>query len=487
MSAPKEVTSRDHWRRFTTISCPANIENIEFVSGSLFNGLSIKLARNPNVFIGKNGAGKSNLIRAIYNCLLNEDSNRIQFSAPLAMSSEIQIKLSLKDTPEELIITHPKTAEQESANHGITAFMFDPCTLIPLLQDLLASQTNLEELIEQHGKQAATKNELDLINYLTNSNYKNLSTSTIEEEFENYPALPYFEVESDGAIYNSTSMGMGELSLFYFSWLVDYMKKVDGHKILLIEEPESFLPPASQERLANIIAKTSAENLISVIISTHSEHILRNIPRKHIHSILRTSDGIRSFSMEHGGYPLHYSLGLNPPKIGILFLEDICGIIFSKCLLSKSPELSPESFYFHKSGGESEITADLKRFSDKRNGLWVAGLYDGDCQKSIEKSSLQENRYFFLPGDVAPDELIKQYYIGLTDKEISARIHIPEARLAEARAAAAGSNYHDYFFIIAHTIGWDYNRTLSTVFDMWIEDNPKETIKFLSIISRMTN
>jgi energy-coupling factor transporter ATP-binding protein EcfA2 len=483
MSGLKEAKVNDYWRDFVRRKYPVKLEKLKFTSHEVLSDLEIALNDGVNVFIGRNGVGKSNLMRLAYNCLIEESSNRAPFKTPILEKAKLKINLAINGVGYERFLNYDDADKDQivpaPAAMELASFMFDPCTLIPLFQEMLLQQTNIAELIEQHGENLATEEELSVINYLTGNEYSRVWMTTVEGEFDNYPAFPFFRVELGGVVYDSSGMGMGELSLFYFWWLVNYMEHAEGNKVLFIEEPESFLPPASQDRLANVLAKTVAGSGITLMLSTHSEHILKRVPSSFMHLIIRTDNGIQNFSAA-GGMASHLeSLGLIPPKIGMLFLEDVGGIIFAKALFNNSSDFSIDSFYYHKSGSEGHVSTDLSRLAFPHKGFKFAGLYDGDCRES--KSILGKGGdYFFLPTSLAPDEIMMAYFKSKPASFLASKLMVSELKVSQAKAAAAGSDFHDYFHNVGRVFGWDFNRVFSVVCEMWIDEHPEELDKFLN-------
>lgn len=483
MSGLKEAKINDYWKDLARRKYPVKLEVLKFSSHEVLSDLEISLNEGVNVFVGRNGVGKSNLMRLAYNCLIGEYSNRAPFKTPILQNAKLKINLEINRVGYEKFVNHKEAGKGSDCPDEmvmeLASFMFDPCTLIPLFQEMLLQQTNIAELIEQHGESLATTDELNVINYLTGNEYSRVWMTTVEGEFEDYPAFPFFRVELSGVVYDSSGMGMGELSLFYFWWLVRYMENVEGGKVLFVEEPESFLPPASQERLTNILAKVVAGSGISLMLATHSEHILKRIPSNRVHLILRTDEGIKSFSIADGMASHLESLGLVSPKIGMLFLEDVGGILFAKALFNSSTDFSIDSFYYHRSGSDGHVSTDLSRLAFPHKGFKFAGLYDGDCRENVAALN-KGGDYFFLPTNMAPDEVMMAYFKSKPAAFLATKLMVSEMKVNQAKAVAAGSDFHDYFHHVNRVFGWDFNRLFSVVCEMWIDEHPEELEGFLS-------
>jgi len=195
------------------------------------------------------------------------------------------------------------------------------------------------------------------------------------------------------------------------------------------------------------------------------------MPSTTMHLLLRSESGVSIYPVSGGAVSHIESLGLVAPKLGMLFLEDIGGVLFAKALFNRSKEFSVNNFYYHNSGSESEITTDIRRLVPAQKGWLFAGLYDGDCRtKAI--SVHRDGKHFFLPGDTPPDELMMNFFKQKSSQELSKLLMRPEALVVQAKTTAAGSDFHDYFHMIGAVLGMDFNRVFSFVCDVWIDDNP---------------
>jgi hypothetical protein len=172
------------------------------------------------------------------------------------------------------------------------------------------------------------------------------------------------------------------------------------------------------------------------------------------------------------------SLGLIVPKLGMLFLEDIGGILFAKSLFNRSTQFSIDNFYYHNSGSESEITTDIKRLAPAQKGWLFAGLYDGDC-RTKKLNIPTSGKHFFLPGNEAPDELLTKHFKSKSSTDLSKKLMRPLALIIQAKATASGSDFHDYFHLVGGVLGMDFNRIYSSACDIWIDDNTEALELFI--------
>lgn len=474
----------DHWKNAFKRSYPASIMDARYSQGKIFDGMSIPLRSGINAFVGKNGIGKSNLIRSLYNAFATEDSNREKFQTPLLEPGIIEIYLKVNDETTTKVFHHGLNENQiEDRYENTVGFMFDPCTLIPSIQNLFVQQNNLEELLESYSEVITTGEDLKLINFLTNGDYQTVTLVNIEDEFKNFPRLPFFKVKTRDAEYDSRSMGLGELSLFYFYWLTSHMHKLEGNRILFIEEPESFLPPATQERLSDILAMIAAKEGVAIVLSSHSEHILRRLPKTHIHVLKKTPNGIRCLSPTENSEPLKI-LGLTSPKQGVLLFEDVAAEIFIKSLLKSSSSLSADNFYYHKSGSDGDILSDLKRFPAKIENFRFVAIFDGDCIGKYTAQLKDINNYCYLPEKIAPEEILIAYICNTPVNLIATALSASDTAIIDAKESAAGCDHHDYFHEFSKSLGRNFCETFGKICELWGAEagNAAKVAKFIENI-----
>lgn len=463
----------DHWRRLFNRNYDIYINNITLEGEHIFTELCPSFNKGVSCIVGKNGIGKSNFIRTIHNAFHTSDSNREMFNISIINEGLINFNI-LKNDANILMSVNIGDQLDQTEDDFITSFLFDPCNIIPTLQKMLISQDNFEEMLDGFNQQVLDLEEVKIINYLTNNNYEEIKLTIIEDEYRNFSCFPFFSVKINSIIYDVRTMGLGEFSLFYFYWLVNYIKKYEKAKILLIEEPESFLPPSSQERFVNVLAKMLSESGVSCILTTHSEHILKRIPRENIIIFQKENKKIKCRQANDNFEHLRV-IGLTAPKLGILLFEDFAAFIFFKSLIKFSKEYVTDSFYFHISGSDGDIINDLKRMPSKLNSFRIIGIFDGDCRDhkfNFDKSSL----YTFLPSNLPPEELLINS-LKLLDESVLAVLfnkNIDEINFAIGETG--GCDHHDYFDILSKMLDLDCEFIMSSVCNLWVNNPQNECV-----------
>lgn len=481
MSNVRKIKFEDHWRRVYKRQYPLNIKNITMNGGKIFDGLALSLQPGINAIVGKNGTGKSNFVRSLYNVLASDGSNRKKF-AHLLDSSVLLVEMQ---NGKDVKVINSISSSGEEVEDFI-CFIFDPCSLIPEIQKLFSSQENLHELLEAYEARRLSSSEIRLVNYVTNSQYSKIDVFNIEDEYEDFPRLPFFVVERGQFSYDSRSMGLGELSLLYLFWLIDRVLRGQEHSILLIEEPESFLPPLIQNRVSDVLAMISAERGVSCVLSTHSEHITKKVPRSHIHIMGNVQAQIRFMSATSDFEHMNV-LGLSAPKRGILFFEDKAASILARCMIKMSAEYVADSFHYSVSGSEANVLSQLKNFPKDLTGFSMIAIFDGDCRGKFEKDLMGFNQYIYLPSRSPPEEILIEL---LNQKEVSlmaSHLGVTIEKLSMAIEAAAGADHHDYFRDLSRSLGVDFDILFYKLCEVWVgEKNNEVSVKeFLAELGKL--
>lgn len=484
MISLRQAKFDDHWRTAFKRQYPLVLKSMRFQEGKVFDGAKLVLRPGVNAIVGKNGVGKSNFVRALYNSLMGESSNRERFSR-LLDESTVQLDMVLAGTEYSVNLAPLKKNE---VDHDILCLLYDPCTLIPEIQALFSKQDNLEELLEGFSPVRLSGEELRLANFIANTSYSSVEIVNIEDEYTSFPILPFFIVCRDGVRYDSRDMGLGELSLLYYFWIIGYVSDSGRNCLLIIEEPESFLPPLIQNRLCDVLAMVLAVKGIACLISTHSEHVLRKIPRDHIHVMSRVMGKVHFFNAA-SHFEQMSVLGLTAPKKAMIFYEDKAAFLFFCALLKFSSLYVKDSFYYHCSGSEGDVLTDLKRFPSGLSGFSFVAMFDGDSRVNMSDKLVGFNNYIFLPSKLSPEEALIAYIEDLGVEALAGHLGKSVEDINVAIDVAAGLDHHDYFMDISRTLKLSYDDLFARICDLWISDpdNKNSVESFVSQLEHLVS
>lgn len=479
MTSFRLATINDYWRDANNRKFPTQIIKIKFENCPTLLNLSINMDRGMLAICGANGIGKSSLVKMLFNSLRNKEENtggRVAFELEHVTNENLEVTLTHNGN--ELNIRHDTL-------HDVDVCLFDPCTIAPVLQRFYQELQDISEILTAHGSYKYDNSRLSRLNYITNHIYKEVTCTDIEEDFLSFPLskMPFFNVTNrHGIKYDSKSMGLGEFSLFYFDWLIQRAIS-DGCKFIILEEPESYLPPSIQVRLINVVAFLASQHSIQPIVCTHSDSIISRIDRNRVITVRKVGDNIRSFNANNDFSSLQH-LGLVAPKKGIIFCEDNAALAFSKHLVAISSNHVVDNFYYHISGSNGNIENILKSLPSSIEQFQFFGLFDGDCRKRNQKD-FSDKKYGYLPGEGSPESLLIPYFNQLSTDDKAKLFSKDEDRIELALDYIQGLEEHDYLTQFFSFIQIE----ITTAFDLLVESYVKNNLhkKFIKDAIKVIN
>ncbi|KIG02638.1 AAA ATPase [Burkholderia sp. MR1] len=214
------------------------------------------------------------------------------------------------------------------------------------------------------------------------------------EDYADEPVFPYFRVVSGKSTYCSEDMGLGELCVNHTIWA---MERIREDSIVLLEEPESHLPPRAQVALMNYIAACSVRKRLTIVVSTHSSHTMARLPRANVTLLARngerficTPNPLRSV--------LYETLHILPTKIALVIAEDRSAAAMIAGIVRAYDEALLEKLEVGWVNGFGDVDEILKRKPIGVSKIALVGVYDGD-QRALKGSGPS---HLFLPGDDDP-------------------------------------------------------------------------------------
>ncbi|MEZ8740807.1 ATP-dependent endonuclease [Photobacterium swingsii] len=466
----KQAKFNDYWRQSGKRNFNCHINEFKVNKGDILAGSILSLRKGLTSIAGKNGVGKSTLIASLYNSLINENSNRCKIESLIDLNN-VQVTVSVMRDGRSVAIDSSELEEGE-----VTPYLFDPCSYIPTYLSFIRSQDNLDEQLEQIGFRKYSNEQLLNINYLTNTTYNSVKVWNIEQEYDEHPVIPFFEVERNGVTYQSSTMGIGEISLLYFFWLIERISSIDEYALLFIEEPESYLPPKTQKRLMNCLAWLVSEKGVSVVLSTHSEHILSFIDPERINLMMDSGQEKRFYrDFEAVGEILELGLQKTTSKKGLLSVEDEAALILTKEVLGDLSDL----YSFEIAGSEGDLIKRCDVFCDNVDDYKFRAVFDGDSRGKYTARLNGSGVDRYLPTQLAPDELIHDYFVGLDTETIAAELSVAGYRVDIAKESSQGVDFHDYFREFVKSLPIDEATLFTKVCRHWCDQNPEQVREFV--------
>lgn len=461
----------DHWRNLyqKTKSFQIKVNKLQYNNLLGIGSGIIEFNGGITAICGANGVGKTTLLKAVLTTLVSDGQDNKATTLKLDGAELIgefvngnnQILRMIK-IKEGAVEANPKGLEMES-------LWIDVPLHAPQMISIFSEMPNIQEMLDSEEPRLADEEELKLLSYIVGKQYD--ACRTFELELEHYGTIPYFEVEANGTVYASETMGLGEIAVHFILW---NMRRISKNSIVLMEEPETYLAPKSQEALLDVIAKMSHEKRIWVILTTHSPGILKSIPMEHIRLLTRIGDSVE-ITIPTGQADCLQTLGIKVQKAGIILVEDRAAREYTKCWLGRfSPSLLQE-FEIKDVASKENIILQLRSFPKVGSWFKIFGLFDGD-QRGVIKGEYNWS-FSFLPGIEPPEKQFMQLaknkrneLATLTGRDIT--------RINRAIASLEGRDHHDWLIEFPQLIGVGYDQLISYFFELSMTDeNIKNSIE----------
>lgn len=404
---------KDAWR--SALRHQKGLFKLEKLTLRNVKGIGDKEIFFPSRFMalcGENGVGKTTFLKALYYALVPKNAAssgvllRPQNSAnPVVASCSINAKVKDeadgKPRPRVLDLPAEVSAFLEDDSEESYVTYIDAAATAQRLIHLINNDSEFSTALEGLAPADDAEEIRFLRSEITGREYSRVSTFEIED-YADLSVFPYFKVTVGGTTYCSEEMGLGELCANYLVWALGRMR---NDSLLLLEEPESHLPPRAQDRLMGHVAYLASERNISVVVSTHSQHTLENLPSSHLVFLGRLKDQCIIQNNPRMS-TLYDSLRIAKPHICIVVLEDHSAFAFLHTIVSEVDQALLSRIDFVWKAGWTDIDDVLTKFPLRRPGrVGLLGMYDGD-QLGQSRPNFQWP-YLYLPGNGDPAEYMR--------------------------------------------------------------------------------
>lgn len=264
-------------------------------------------------------------------------------------------------------------------------------------------QSNFQEILDQSGARDLPLNEIARYKYVCRNNYSKIEVSEIEVPSGDVSVdreeevFPFFSVTRDGLSYDSASMGFGELCACYTLWKA--MQASKG-SVLLLDEPDSHLSPASRSALADILALVAHERKLWVVFSSHACEHLRVMDIGDICIAMPGNAGISQTLIAAGnGGAILRALGLSPSRTLLVIVEDVDSEECVRQIVNKwGGDLASVVDVQIVQGGDATVVSFIRNFPSRSRICRAVAVLDGDKKNSY----LEGDDLLFLPSTEDP-------------------------------------------------------------------------------------
>jgi predicted ATP-dependent endonuclease of OLD family len=268
----KTAKVNDTWKNiYRKRDYAINVSELQYKNLRGLGEGTVRFEGGITAICGANGVGKTTLLNALLGTVYPESLQDSTIPLLRLDGSELAAELFKDGTAINRTVTvNDSVISANPLEMSVEAVWIDFSKHSTHLSSIFTDITHLDEELAAIEARVASTKELEMLSYIVGKNYSELKT--YELEFSEYGEVPYFEVVSNGVQYNSKTMGLGELSVHYVLW---HLQRIARDSIILIEEPETYLAPRSQEALINVLAKLSIEKNVWIVLTTHSPNILK--------------------------------------------------------------------------------------------------------------------------------------------------------------------------------------------------------------------
>jgi ABC-type cobalamin/Fe3+-siderophores transport system ATPase subunit len=428
-----------------------------------------------NALCGENGVGKTTLLKTLYAALSPEKAAvlgiKLKPQNPEVVTSaicEITTKTEVSDGTKTKIVTETHSDKEkiskyfgDESDEPLISYI-DAAAAVQRITYLLSQDADFGSVLESLPALLENIEAIQLRQEITGRAYAKVRTYEVDD-YNGLPVFPYFVVTVGQTTYGSEGMGLGELCANYILWALSRCK--DG-TLILLEEPESHLPPRAQERLIAHVADQSVRKNFNIFVSTHSQHTLENFPVSHITFLGRLSD--RSVIQRNPSIGILYeSLRISSVSLCLVVVEDHSAFAFLKGIIEKlCPELLGR-FDFTWKSGYSDIDEILSKIPHHKTGkITLLGVYDGDQRMESRPASIGWS-FIYLPGTKDPAD-----YMANAVKERTAeyatllRRDVNTIELAVANIDAI--DIKDFFLQLRKSINIDLQILYEVATELWL-------------------
>lgn len=457
----KQAAVADIWNDLNRKSkFPLCIKSLEFENVENIKTGTLDFSYGVNAICGANGVGKSTILECI-NYLLS--AGVIQEKKDIFLSSKLKLNLVYKGEEKECNSETIHDIEEWFDTEGEIKYIKTGSSVNCMLR--FKSEKNIEDYLDSTEEELFSKKDLENISQIIGKRYEECKAYMIEET-SLYKSDPFFIVKSKEIEYDTRNMGVGEHSVIYLYYYLKNMK----NSIILLEEPENFIPPYSQKNFINIISRLCVDNKINMILTTHSNYILEEIPEEHI--LLLRKNPINDKLIINKVYNQEYlkPLGLEYKTKGYLLVEDIVAKYFCMSIIKiLSPELYNRYRIISVKGGCTEIAKILKCHKSEEYQFEIIGIFDGDMNtddKRIELEATKFNwKHIYLPYDKDAEEIFQSILYSSKGIDICNLLYKKEDEFFKALSDTQRYEKHDWLHAFSNSI----NVTLEYLIDIIVK------------------
>lgn len=293
--------------------------------------------------------------------------------------------------------------------------------------------------------------------------------------------LPFFDARYRGQGYTSRDMGLGEFSVHFLFWILDQYRDTKD-LILLLDEPDAFLPPVGVSSLLTRLLRICKERGWRIVLATHSTEMIGQALDEEAFVLLRTDDYGATTALHCVDDPtVADTLLARPPVRHVVFVEDESAWNLGRVLIETMDRRVASSTALVWGNGSGYLT-ELQNHVPRppRPEINFSFLFDGDQREQVKPSGGNRWPALFLPTDYDPDELFKTVRSDV--RQLADRLNISEGDLSRFLDSVEGADPHDWVNDLAQRYGRPH--VLRVLAELWVEANAAIVDPFLKLLRK---
>ena len=409
---------------------------------------------------------------------------------PLVLADGSEIDLSVACT----IVGGLNGAGKSRLLKSIAGQLSDAAVLIDLhrlceqVLGLIAQRPDVAAISEEFSPMELAGERLDDISRIIGRDYETVEWYSLEiepgderaaEQFSwggQQSLVPYFKVSTHGREYDSTEMGLGELSVHLLFWVLEQYRDSEN-LTLLLDEPDAFLPPVGVFGLLGRLSAFCLQRKWNLILTTHSDELIRAAMEHQVFTYLHVNDAGETSAVHSIADPTAAETLLPRPAVDMVVVcEDESASYLAQALIDVVDPVLRSRATFIWGGGHAALTAvdQNLRKPPGRPSIRFVFAYDGDMRDRAPVPGYWAR--IFLPTDRSPDELLRE--LSGDAGALASALGVDQERLARVLRSLAGRDAHDWVNEICELVGRQVG--LSRMGRLWVAAHPQEAAAFVA-------
>lgn len=308
---------------------------------------------------------------------------------------------------------------------------------------------------------------------------------TLENRFrwlgdEEPSLIPYFEVSYRGINYTAQDMGLGEFSVHFLFWILEQYRDADD-LTLLLDEPDAYLPPDASTALLARLQNICLKRRWSLVVSTHSPDVIESASNAESLAVLSIDEKGALSATHVTDVPTVADTLLSAPPVRFeVFVEDETAYYLARALFGKLGNRASQGISVVWSRGQGYMVKLQDHLPvPPRPAIGHICLFDGDQRSKVQRSNSRQWPALFLPTESDPDSLLKD---AADSHALASRLGISADEITREIQAREGMDPHDWVNQLGDRFGRP--RFLAAVAEVWVEHNPELTEEFIKELNQ---